>query len=106
MTQPPFNPGFRQMFAENQLTLGVFFAIEAYKGSIPTMQNQVRWPNALKHWALRHCGCGMCHCMIPALAMWGRFMTRGCIWAISPPKLAILPWRREARSCRKSIPSI
>lgn len=41
MTLPPFNPGFRQMFAENQLTLGVFFAIEAYKGSIPTMQNQV-----------------------------------------------------------------
>ena len=29
------------MFAENQLTLGVFFPIEAYKGSIPTMHNQV-----------------------------------------------------------------
>ena len=33
--------GFQTMFAENKLTLGLFFPIEAYKGSIPTMQNQV-----------------------------------------------------------------
>lgn len=45
MTTPTFNSGFnagfRRMFAENQMTLGVFFAIEAYKGSIPRMENQV-----------------------------------------------------------------
>jgi len=41
MTQIKFNSGFQQIFDANQLTLGVFFAIEAYKGSIPTMQNQV-----------------------------------------------------------------
>ncbi len=41
MTTPFFNPGFQRMFAEGQLSLGVFFAIEAYKGSIPTMENQV-----------------------------------------------------------------
>lgn len=29
------------MFAEHHLTLGVFFAIEAYQGSIPTMTNQI-----------------------------------------------------------------
>ncbi|NJK61588.1 MAG: LLM class oxidoreductase [Synechococcaceae cyanobacterium SM2_3_1] len=37
-----FACGFQQMFAENQLSLGVFFPIEAYKGSIPTMQDQVK----------------------------------------------------------------
>jgi luciferase-type oxidoreductase len=33
--------GFQRMFAENRLTLGVFFPIEAYTGSIPTMQSQI-----------------------------------------------------------------
>lgn len=33
--------GFQTMFAQNRLTLGVFFPIEAYTGSIPTMQHQV-----------------------------------------------------------------
>ncbi len=33
--------GFQRMFVQNQLTVGVFFPIEAYKGSIPTMQHQV-----------------------------------------------------------------
>ena len=33
--------GFQRMFAKEQLTVGVFFPIEAYKGSIPRMQNQV-----------------------------------------------------------------
>jgi len=33
--------GFDQIFQANQLTIGVFFPIEAYKGSIPTMQHQV-----------------------------------------------------------------
>lgn len=33
--------GFQQMFAKHRLTLGVFFPIEAYRGSIPTMQDQV-----------------------------------------------------------------
>ena len=41
MTLQSSNVGFQQMFAENKLTLGIFFPIEAYKGSIPTMQNQV-----------------------------------------------------------------
>ncbi len=36
-----FSRGFQQMFAPNQLTVGVFFPIEAYEGSVPTMQNQV-----------------------------------------------------------------
>ncbi len=35
------NQGYEKMFAPNQLTLGVFFAIESYSGSIPTMENQV-----------------------------------------------------------------
>jgi luciferase-type oxidoreductase len=34
------NKGFRRMFSEDRLTLGIFFPIEAYKGSIPTMSNQ------------------------------------------------------------------
>jgi luciferase-type oxidoreductase len=41
MTSPQVSPGFQRMFAQNQLTVGVFFPIEAYKGSIPTMQHQV-----------------------------------------------------------------
>ncbi|MEA5447360.1 LLM class oxidoreductase [Leptolyngbya sp. CCNP1308] len=32
--------GFDRMFRPDQLTVGVFFPIEAYRGSIPTMQNQ------------------------------------------------------------------
>lgn len=32
---------FKQLFKENHLTVGVYFPIEAYKGSIPTMQHQV-----------------------------------------------------------------
>ncbi len=35
------NPGYHRMFAEGRLTLGVFFPIEAYAGSIPTMVGQV-----------------------------------------------------------------
>lgn len=41
MRDQPFASGFQQMFAKNHLTVGVFFPIEAYKGSIPTMQDQV-----------------------------------------------------------------
>lgn len=41
MTSPQVSPGFQRMFVQNQLTVGVFFPIEAYKGSIPTMQHQV-----------------------------------------------------------------
>ena len=41
MERSIFSRGFHRMFALNQLTVGVFFPIEAYKGSIPTMQNQV-----------------------------------------------------------------
>ena len=33
--------GFDRMFAPTQLTLGVFFAIESYSGSIPKMEHQV-----------------------------------------------------------------
>lgn len=33
--------GFRTMFAEGSLTLGVFAPIEAYQGSIPTMRNHL-----------------------------------------------------------------
>jgi luciferase-type oxidoreductase len=36
-----FPRGFQQMFSPGRLTVGVFFPIEAYKGSVPTMQNQV-----------------------------------------------------------------
>jgi luciferase-type oxidoreductase len=35
------NTGYNQIFKPNSLSLGVFFAIESYKGSIPTMHNQV-----------------------------------------------------------------
>lgn len=38
----PVSSGFQHMFAPDQLTVGVFFPIEAYRGSIPTMQHQVR----------------------------------------------------------------
>lgn len=41
MERSIFSRGFQQMFAQNQLTVGVFFPIEAYKGSVPTMQKQV-----------------------------------------------------------------
>ena len=33
--------GFEKMFMKNRLTIGIFFPIEAYKGSIPTMQFQI-----------------------------------------------------------------
>jgi len=35
-----WNVGYKQMFAEKKLTLGIFFPIEAYRGDIPTMKNQ------------------------------------------------------------------
>jgi hypothetical protein len=38
------HPGYRRMFKENHLTLGLFFPIEAYTGSIPlmNMEEQVK----------------------------------------------------------------
>jgi len=36
-----FGKGYQRMFASGELTLGVFFAIEAYPGSLPTMVGQV-----------------------------------------------------------------
>ena len=41
MTDRAVNAGFQRMFADRQLSLGLFFPIEAYKGSIPSMDNQV-----------------------------------------------------------------
>ena len=41
MTDPSVKADFQRMFADDRLTLGLFFPIEAYKGSIPTMNNQV-----------------------------------------------------------------
>lgn len=35
------NYGFNKVFQPNELSLGLFFAIESYKGSIPTMKNQL-----------------------------------------------------------------
>lgn len=37
---PTENPGFRKMFAPKQLTLGVFFPIEAFARDQPTMEGQ------------------------------------------------------------------
>ncbi len=41
MTSARWNRGFQRMFAPGRLTLGVFFAIESYKGDTPSMANQV-----------------------------------------------------------------
>jgi luciferase-type oxidoreductase len=41
-TQGKFNRGYRNMFQENKLTLGVFFPIEAFEGASPSMENQVQ----------------------------------------------------------------
>jgi luciferase-type oxidoreductase len=41
MASKPNHPGFSQMFAPGRLTLGLFFPIEAFEGSNPTMRNQV-----------------------------------------------------------------
>lgn len=41
MNHPSHSLGFERMFAEDCLSIGVIFPIEAYTGSIPTMQNQV-----------------------------------------------------------------
>jgi luciferase-type oxidoreductase len=38
---PPDSPGFRRMFARDQLTLGLFFAIDNYDGDLPDMSRQV-----------------------------------------------------------------
>lgn len=38
---PPRAPGFRRMFEPGRLTLGLFFAIEAYEGDVPTMAGQL-----------------------------------------------------------------
>jgi len=38
---PPDSPGFRRMFARDQLTLGLFFAIDNYDGDMPDMSRQV-----------------------------------------------------------------
>lgn len=40
MAAPLTHPGFQRMFAPDRLTLGVFFAIESYKGDTPIMENQ------------------------------------------------------------------
>ena len=42
MNPSPIQTGFDRMFQPNQLTVGVFFPIEAYRSSIPTMQHQVK----------------------------------------------------------------
>lgn len=36
------NRGFRKMFAEDRLTVGLVFPIEAYEGAFPTMRDQAR----------------------------------------------------------------
>jgi luciferase-type oxidoreductase len=41
LTDPPRAPGFRRMFARGRMTLGLFFAIEAYTGDTPTMEGQI-----------------------------------------------------------------
>lgn len=41
MNHPSRSLGFERMFAADRLSIGVFFPIEAYAGSIPTMQRQV-----------------------------------------------------------------
>ena len=38
---PPDSPGFRRMFARDQLTLGLFFAIDNYDADMPDMSRQV-----------------------------------------------------------------
>lgn len=40
--EPPEAPGFRQMFARDKLTLGLFFAINTYHGDMPDMAGQLR----------------------------------------------------------------
>ncbi len=40
MENPDRHPGFRMLFAERRLTLGLFFPIEAYSGDTPTMRDQ------------------------------------------------------------------
>jgi luciferase-type oxidoreductase len=42
----PAGPGFRRMFAEARLTLGLFFAIESYEGDTPTMAGQLELAQA------------------------------------------------------------
>lgn len=37
----PDSPGFRRMFARDQLTLGLFFAIDNYDGDLPDMSRQL-----------------------------------------------------------------
>src|ERR1700676_2449864 len=39
--EAPRSPGFRRMFREGHLTLGLFFAIESYVTDMPTMAGQV-----------------------------------------------------------------
>ena len=34
--------GFKRMFVENKLTLGIFFPLESYNTDVPTMQDQER----------------------------------------------------------------
>lgn len=38
---PPFNRAFAETFRENQLTLGLMFPLEAYRGAEPTMRGQL-----------------------------------------------------------------
>jgi luciferase-type oxidoreductase len=38
---PPAHPGFASLFRADRLTLGLFFPIEAFRGSSPTMAGQV-----------------------------------------------------------------
>lgn len=41
MSTVQLNSGFRRMFAPDKMTIGVFFAIESYKGDTPVMSRQV-----------------------------------------------------------------
>jgi hypothetical protein len=43
-----FNKSYYRIFKPKHLTLGVIFAIEAYKGAIPKMESQVELANEQK----------------------------------------------------------
>ncbi|MEP0930198.1 hypothetical protein NC974_24570 [Leptolyngbya sp. SLC-A1] len=77
MNLPPIQTGFDRMFQPGQLTVGVFFPIEAYKGSIPTMQHQVRLAQRAE--ALGYAALWVRDVPLydPTLGMWGKFLTPG-----------------------------
>ena len=69
------HPGFRRMFAPDQLTIGLFLPLKFYKGHMDVVKVKLTLWKALINAILQPYGCEMSLYLIPALEMLDKYLT-------------------------------